>query len=181
MGRKLVTRKFFMITLMLIVIGLGSISAIDVQKTTFAATKGEMDKEDILKFIKEGYNAYWYLDESLDMDMSIKYKGLDYLRVKKNFYSKGDLYRYFSKFYTQDSTKKFIDRLSPRIIDGELYVTAGEAGDKPYMDSGEIVDINKKNGYVTIMFRDKNDEDIYIKVYIKFEDEKLKIDKFEAL
>lgn len=145
-----------------------------------AKTLESSDKE-LLEFLKEGYNVYWYLDESLDKDNTVLIENIDYLRVVKNFYSKEDLNRYFSKFYTKKATENIMETIKPKFVEGKLYVLAGEAGDKPCMDTGVIVDKNIKENYITLNFKDSNNENIYLRANIKIDNGIMKIESWKVL
>ena len=172
--------KFFMFVLSLVIF-VGLTFSIGSNKSISLAASNKLDSDKILEFLKEGYNAYWYLDESLNKDYLVKVNGKEYIKIEKNFYSVDDIKKYFYKYYTKESADKFIKQLSPKLIEGELYVLAGGAGDKPYIETGQIVDENLKKGYVTIMFKDHDGEDMYIKANVLVNDKDIKIIKWSVL
>lgn len=172
--------KFFMCVLSLIIF-LGLTFSIGSNKSISLAASSKLDSNKILEFLKEGYNAYWYLDDSLNKDYIVKVDNNEYIKVKKNFYSIDDIKKYFYKYYTKEAADKFIKQLAPKIIEGELYVLAGEAGDKPYIETAQIVDKNLKKGYITIKFKNHDGEDMYIKANVLINDNNIKIINWKVL
>ncbi|KMT23335.1 DL-endopeptidase inhibitor IseA family protein [Clostridium cylindrosporum] len=179
MRKKQSYKKLFMILFVLLIVITGVFWNAGSKSTLVSASREEVNST--LEFLKEGYNAYWYLDDSLDMENVVNISGEEYLKVIKNFNSSEDIENYFARFYSENSTKEFMKNLSPKMINGSLYVIAGEAGDKPNIDSAEIVDENLKKGYITLKLKDSNKEDLYLRAYVSFENNKLKITKWEVL
>lgn len=174
-------KKILMILLVGIVIFTAIISFQGSKSTSYAKTS-EMDNEDILEFLKEGYNAYWYLDSLVDKDNIVIIDNKDYVKVTKDFYSKNDINKYFNKFYSKKATSNIMKNLMPKFAEGSLYILAGEAGDRPNIEQSEIVDNNMKNGYITLKIKDNNtNEDMYLRAYIVLENEKIKIDSWKVL
>lgn len=178
MGLKLNIRRVFLVVLLLI-----SFSALtfSILGKGIEVNAKDMDNKQILEFLKEGYNAYWYIDESLDKEHIVDFNGVEYMKVNKNFHSKKDIKEYLEKFYTGKSVENFINRLSPKLIEGELYILAGEAGDKPYMNTLEIVDNNIKKGYITLIGKDKDGSTLYLKANVSKENNKLKIEDWKVI
>lgn len=172
-------KKIILGVLLIGVFSGGIISFLGIKETSHAASKN-IEDIDVLQFLKDGYNVYWYIEESLDKDYIVKYGDKEYMKVTKNFYSKDDLKKYLSKYYTKEATEKFLNTLSPRLIEGELFVIAGEAGDKPFMNSGVIVDGSLKKGYITLKFKENN-EDLYLRAYVTLENDKIKIKNWKVL
>ncbi|MEF9951567.1 MAG: DL-endopeptidase inhibitor IseA family protein [Clostridium sp.] len=157
------------------------ISINNFNKGSIAEAKESIESGDLLEFLKEAYNVYWFVEDSIDYGDVKVYKGKEYVRVKKNFSSSDDIQRYLDKYYTKKASGEFMEELSPMLINGELYVLIGEAGDQPIMTSGEIVDMDLDNGYVTIMAKDKGSQTLYIKANIVLEGEKLKVNSWKVL
>lgn len=183
MLRNINFKKVAMVVLVSIVVFTAVISFQGSKSTLYAKTS-QLNNEDTLEFLKEGYNSYWYLDSILDKENIVRINNKNYVKVIKDFYSKEDINKYFSKFYSKRSTDNIMESLMPMYREGNLYVLVGDAGDRPSIEQSEIVDNNIKEGYITLKMKDNNNatnENIYIRAYIIFEDGKMKIDRWKVL
>lgn len=172
-------KKVILTLLLIVVFSGGLISIFGIKKTLHAEAKN-IEGSNVLEFLKNGYNVYWDIEESLDKEYIVKYENKEYMKVTKKFHSKDDLKKYLSKYYSDYATKEFLEDLKPKFIEGDLFVLAGEAGDKPFMNSAVVVEDNIKKGYITLKCKEEG-EDLYIKAYVTTENEKLKIKKWQVL
>ena len=172
-------KKIVLMLLIIVVFSGGLISIFGIKDRGYAEAKN-IESSDVLEFLKNGYNVYWNIEESLDEEYIVKYEDKEYMKVVKNFHSRDDIKKYLLKYYTVEAAEKFLSELSPRLIEGDLFVLAGQAGDKPFMNSGVIVDDNLKKGCITLKFKDNN-QDLYLKAFVTTEDGKLKIQRWKVL
>lgn len=174
-------KKLVTLGLIIVIITGAFISINNLNRASSAKAMEAVQGGDLLGFLQDAYNVYWNIEDSIDYSDIKIYKGREYVKVEENFHSIGDIDRYLDKFYTKAAKDKFMSELSPRMINGQLYVIIGEAGDQPSMTSGEIVDMNLNKGYATMMVKDRGGQNIYIKAMVKMENEKLKVDSWQIL